>query len=897
MTGVPPSSSDPDAVADAPAGGASAVAAPAAAAEEKRLAALRRYNILDTPREQNFDDIVRLASELIGVPMAAVSLVDEVRQWFKAEIGLGMRETPRELSFCAHSILSPDSLTVPDASTDPRFVDNALVTGNPNIRFYAGENLLSADGIALGTLCIIDTKPWPQGLSDSQKFILRTLAGQVANQLELRRALAERDLALTRHQRSEFYKQQILDSSIDHAIISMDLEGCVTSWSAGAEHILGWSEQEMRGETIARIFTPEDCAIERPAKEMRLALDTGRGNDERRHIRKNGAYFFATGVMTPLRDADGTVIGFVKIFRDRTEERRKELRLAILAQAAADLLAAADPEAVFNLLLRDNADILGFDQLSSFLITPNGEHLRVVSAFGFGTVADLEDLDLPIAGSLAGRVAQTRRPVILAGLQTNTDPHAAAARAAGTSAFAGFPVLVDNHLFGVLSFGSRLREAFDSEEIAFFATLASYLAVVRSRLHREAELRRLAATLEQRVEMRTAERKILEEQLRQSQKMEAVGQLTGGLAHDFNNLLTGISGALQLMKTRRAQNPAYDIERYIDIATSSTDRAAALTHRLLAFSRRQTLAPKATSVSALISGLRELVERTVGPAIALRIALADPIWTALCDPHQLENALLNLCINARDAMPAGGTLRIEAANTHLDAAYTATQLDLAPGDYIAIAVTDTGTGMPAAVAARIFDPFFTTKPMGSGTGLGLSMVYGFAKQSGGHIRVETAEGAGTTMRLYLPRHDGEIDAIPASDDPRAQKPVCTGETVLIVDDEPMIRELVLEILLDLGYAALHAADGPEAMRIITSAARIDLLITDVGLPNGMNGRQIADAARQNRPALPVLFITGYAENAVIGGGQLDAGMEVIAKPFGLEAMTSRIREMLLVAKA
>jgi PAS domain S-box-containing protein len=861
--------------------------------ESSRLATLRQYEILDTPREQGFDDIVRLASELIGVPIAIVSLVDEVRQWFKAEIGLGVSETSRDVSFCAHSILLPDNLSVPDAARDPRFAQNPLVTGDPGIRFYASENLIAANGAPLGTLCVIDTKPWPAGLDSRQKFVLQTLAAQVCTQLELRRAVQERNAALLEHQRAENFKQQILDSSIEHAIISTDLAGLVTSWNAGAENLLGWGDREMRGQPVDRIFTPDDRAAGRPAAEMRLAMVTGRGEDERWHLRKNGALFRAAGVLTPLRADDGTVIGFVKIFRDRTEETRRALRLTILAKASAELLAAADPEAVFNRLLNENAALLGFDQCGSFGIDPDGEHIRLINAIGVAGDPQINYFTHShFADSLAGQVALSRAPLVIAEVQETSTHAAARARKAGVTVFAGFPVIVGDTLFGVLSFTSLGRGNFSGEEIDFFATLASYLSVVRSRLHREAELRKLTETLEQRVEARTNERRVLEEQLRQSQKMEAVGQLTGGLAHDFNNLLTGISGSLQLMKLRRAEGRGADIARYIDAASASADRAAALTHRLLAFSRRQTLAPKPVGVAVLVEGLRELVERSIGPGIELRIALPAEIWTALCDPHQLENALLNLSINARDAMPAGGRLVIEAKNTVLDAAYAATQLDLAPGDYIAISVSDNGTGMPASVAARVFDPFFTTKPMGEGTGLGLSMVYGFAKQSGGHIRLHSQEGAGTTMRLYLPRHHGDAVELPGPMTAATAPTISPSETVLVVDDEALIRMLVVEVLGDLGYTAIEAADGPQAMRILNSPQHIDLLVTDVGLPNGMNGRQIADAARVTRPGLPILFITGYAENAVISNGHLDTGMEVISKPFALDDMTHRIRTML-----
>ncbi|HSU22477.1 MAG TPA: PAS domain S-box protein [Variovorax sp.] len=416
-------------------------------------------------------------------------------------------------------------------------------------------------------------------------------------------------------------------------------------------------------------------------------------------------------------------------------------------------------------------------------------------------------------------------------------------------------------------------------------------ALQEERNRNAAALRALNETLEQRVVERTTELMRAEEQLRQAQKMEAVGQLTGGLAHDFNNLLAGISGALELMKLRTRQGRFDDLERYVQVAQGATRRAAGLTHRLLAFSRRQTLTPKPTDVNRLVAGMEELVRRAIGPAIALEVAGPPGLWPALIDPGQLENALLNLCINARDAMPDGGRIAIETANESLDAA-TAGGCGLPEGPYLALRVTDTGTGMPPEVVARVFEPFFTTKPIGQGTGLGLSMIHGFAQQSGGQVRIDSEVGRGTTVCLYMPRHDGDIDGDEAVPAPVDAARAGQGQTVLIVDDEPAVRMLVVEVLEDLGYAALEAEDSASGLRLLQSGARIDLLVTDVGLPGGMNGRQMADAARVRRPELKVLFITGYAESSVLGGGCLEAGMHVLTKPFPIETLGSTIRALI-----
>ncbi len=415
-------------------------------------------------------------------------------------------------------------------------------------------------------------------------------------------------------------------------------------------------------------------------------------------------------------------------------------------------------------------------------------------------------------------------------------------------------------------------------------------ADIQEQKNTEAALAELNATLEKQVAERTAELMAAEESLRQSQKMEAVGQLTGGLAHDFNNLLTGISGSLELLENRLAQGRIKELDRYIQIAQGAAKRAAALTHRLLAFSRRQTLDPKPTDMNRLVFGMDELIRRTVGPAVTLTVARAAGLWATLVDPNQLENALLNLCINARDAMPDGGSLTIETRNQEVDE-QAGKELDLTPGPFVVLSVSDTGGGMTPEVIARAFDPFFTTKPIGEGTGLGLSMVYGFVRQSGGQARIYSELGKGTLVSLYLPRYSGAPECSERTPEMNDELRGA-GETVLVVDDESSVRMLVGEVLEELGYHAVEAEDGASGLRILETTRRVDLLITDVGLPGGMNGRQLADAALVARPDLKVLFITGYAETAVISGGQLRPGMHIVTKPFALDTLGRRIREII-----
>jgi signal transduction histidine kinase len=406
----------------------------------------------------------------------------------------------------------------------------------------------------------------------------------------------------------------------------------------------------------------------------------------------------------------------------------------------------------------------------------------------------------------------------------------------------------------------------------------------------ELRLQRTLETLEQQVEERTAQLRNNEEALRQSQKMEAVGQLTGGIAHDFNNMLTGIIGSLELLRRRVARGKLDDLDSLIDLGVTSANRAAGLTHRLLAFSRRQSLDSKPVQINQLVTSMGELLQRSINESIGLDMRLSEQLWTAEADPNQLESALLNLVINARDAMPNGGRLIVETTNRHLDSVFTAAYGSLTPGDYVELSVSDTGCGIPESVMGRVFDPFFTTKPIGQGTGLGLSMIYGFARQSRGHVIIHSEVGKGTTVSLFLPRFVGEVIAQQTLN-PTLLPYATDGETVLIVEDDAAVRLLVSAVLKELGYAYVEASDGHTAVPIIQSDQRIDLLISDVGLP-GMNGRQLAEIGRQLRPDLKVLFITGYAEHAAVRGGFLDPGMQLITKPFTFDLLTAKVREMI-----
>ncbi|MGE0746959.1 MAG: response regulator, partial [Rhodospirillales bacterium] len=434
-----------------------------------------------------------------------------------------------------------------------------------------------------------------------------------------------------------------------------------------------------------------------------------------------------------------------------------------------------------------------------------------------------------------------------------------------------------------------------------FAAVRDALAAAAERVRANSE------QLETRVAARTQElaaanealraqmaaREKAEEQLRQAQKMEAVGQLTGGIAHDFNNLLTVVLGSFERIRRDlgRGRTPA-EIENSIDNGIQASQRAAALTRSLLAFSRRQPLEPHPVDINRLVSRLSDLLRRTIGEQITIESVNAGGLWRTYVDPNQLESAILNLSVNARDAMPGGGKLTVETANAYLDEHSLAGESDAAPGQYVMVCITDTGTGMSPEVRAKAFEPFFTTKGVGQGTGLGLSQVYGFVKQSGGHIQIYSEPGEGTAVKIYLPRLADEAAAVePVPHVPPAAE-AARGERILVVEDEDGVRERTVEILTELGYGVIEAATGPAALALLDGGAVADLLFTDVGLPGGMNGRQLANEAQARRPGLKVLFTTGYARNAIVHDGRLDPGVSLVTKPFTAAELARAVRGVL-----
>lgn len=592
--------------------------------------------------------------------------------------------------------------------------------------------------------------------------------------------------------------------------------------------------------------------------------------------------------------------GISVYFRNVTERKALDAQREALIALSERLADASDPIQAGYEGAAALGPVLNVSRVGFGTIDAAAETLHVASDWTASGVESLAGVtSLRDYGSF---VENLKKNEFIAIEDVRQDPRTTAAagglEARSARAFMNVPVMEQGRLVAVLFVNHAQPRNWTQAEKSFMREVAlrTRTAVERARAVQELEssqarLRLANESLELKVKERTAALMEVEERFRQSQKMEAIGQLTGGIAHDFNNLLAAMSGSLQVLELRLTQGRFENVSRYIGMAKDSVKRAASLTQRLLAFSRRQTLDPKPADVNRLVSNLEELIRRTVGPAVAVEVVGAGGLWPTKVDASQLENAVLNLCINARDAMaPNGGRLTIETANKWLDET-AAAERDLHPGQYISVCVSDTGCGMNAETIARAFDPFFTTKPLGQGTGLGLSMVYGFVRQSGGQVRIYSELGRGTTVCLYLARHFGNGEVEGGRDALQHIEQHAHGECIVVVEDEEVIRELVVELLESQGYRVLSASTGAEGMKILDGDQKVDLLLTDVGLPGGMNGRQLADAVRLSRPELRVLFVTGYAENAMVGNGFLEQGMEVITKPFDLEALAERVRSL------
>jgi PAS domain S-box-containing protein len=631
----------------------------------------------------------------------------------------------------------------------------------------------------------------------------------------------------------------LVESITDYAIYMLDASGLVASWNRGAERFKGYSESEIIGQHFSRFYTDEDKAVDLPETALRTARDQGRFEHEGWRVRKDGTRFWAHVVIDPIRDSEGKLVGYAKITRDLTERRRADEQLR-------------ESQEQFRLLVQ------GVTDYAIFTLDREGR----VSSWNAGA----ERIKGYTRDEILGRhfssfyMEEEREAGIpMKGLQkAETD---------GRWETEGWRVRKD---------GSRF-----------------WAHVVIDAIHNDAgELIGFAKITRDATERKDAERQLEEARkaLFQSQKMEAVGQLTGGVAHDFNNLLTVIIGGLDTI-ARSKPTDTVRIRRASEMARHAADRASGLTARLLAFSRKQPLEPTPTDLNSLVRNMADLLHRTLGEQIELESVLSPRLWTVEVDQNQLESAVLNLAVNARDAMPSGGKLTIETQNTFLDESYTATDAEVRPGQYVVICVSDTGSGMSKSTLARVFEPFFTTKESGRGTGLGLSMVYGFVKQSAGHVTIYSEEGEGTTVKLYFPRHLSSEETSGEGEKKPEYPSASEDEVVLVVEDNADVRAFSVMSLSELGYRVLQAVDAEAALSILRSDQRVDLLFTDVVLP-GRSGKVLADESAIARPGLKVLFTTGYSRNAIVHHGRLDAGVRLLQKPFTFDQLASRVREVL-----
>jgi PAS domain S-box-containing protein len=635
--------------------------------------------------------------------------------------------------------------------------------------------------------------------------------------------------------------QLLIDAIIDYAIYMIDVDGTVRSWNSGAARLKGYSADEIIGKSFSLFYTPEDRDKGFPKRALKTAAQTGRLSTEGWRIRKDGSRFWALVVIDAIRDEHGQLIGFAKVTRDITERQQAHEELLQSERRYRRLVEAVVDYAIFQLDSAGNVATWnpGARRIKGF--APNeiiGRH--------FSLFYTPEDIELGVPDRALAEAAEYGR-FEAEGWRMRKD---------GTRFWAS--VIID-----------RI-----SDEAGNVIGFAKVTRDITERKQAQDQLRQV------------------QEQLAASQKLEAIGQLSGGIAHDFNNLLMIVLGNIETAERHSGHSAgSANLRRALANAKRGAQRASALTSRLLAFSRRQALDPKPINLNNFLNGLQEFLQRTIGERIEVQAVGSAGLWHIEADPNHLESAIVNLAINARDAMPDGGKLTVEAANVLADEDYCRLNPELARGQYVIVCVTDTGSGMTTEVLNHAFEPFFTTKDPGQGTGLGLSQVYGFVKQSGGHAKIYSEVGQGTSIRMYFPRYTG--DARPASIDtedffPEGDK----VETILVVEDDADLRAYVSDVLRDLNYRVVSAASAQAALTILLQEEpKVDLLLTDIVMP-GINGRELGRRAQQIRPRLRILYMTGYSRNAVVHQGRLDEGVDLLEKPVSQAKLALRVREIL-----
>lgn len=723
---------------------------------------------------------------------------------------------------------------------------------------------------------------------------------------------------------------QRLDAILNNttmAVFVMDHRQHCAYANKAAEKLTGYRFEQMQGKPLHDVvhhkkpdgshYPLEECPIDRAFPE-RMQMQ-----GEELFVAPDGSFYPVAFTASPLLNETEQPVGTVIEARNITEEKAKEQRLQAQTRTLETIngtgeaiASELDLERVVQIATDAAVDLTGaaFGAFFYNVMDDSGDKLMLYTLSG-ASRADFEKFGMPRATAVfhptfVGECVVRSDNIRMDPRYGKSAPHHGMPKGhLPVTSYLAVPVQSrSGEVIGGLFLGHPEEARFDEyhEQLISGVAAQAATAIDNARLYQSAQreldertraetaLRELNDTLEDRVRLAVAEQQRAEEALRQAQKMEAVGQLTGGIAHDFNNLLTVVTGNVDMASRSLAAAGVHDAraQRALDSAMKGAERAASLTQRLLAFSRRQPLAPKAIDVDKLVVNMSDLLNRALGETIKLEIVTSPGLWRVEADPNQLESAILNLAVNARDAMSEGGDLVIETANARLDEEYCAAHAEVAPGQYVVIAVTDTGSGMPRHIQERVFEPFFTTKEPGKGTGLGLSMVYGFVKQSGGHIKIYSEEGQGTAIKIYLPRLMSELGTEDESHLAQGLETSPSSETILVVEDDDDVRAYTVECLRELGYRVLEAHDGPSALRLLERQNEaVDLLFTDVVMP-GMTGRELADAARQHQSDLRVLYTSGYTRNAIVHGGRLDAGVEMIAKPFTYAALAQKVRDVL-----
>ncbi len=817
--------------------------APLPTNEDARLKALQCYDVLDSPAEDAFDELAYLAAHVCRTRSALVTLVDAKRQWFKARWTFDAPETARELAFCAHTILQRDVLEVSDATTDPRFADNSLVTGPPHIRFYAGAPLTTPAGFAIGSLAVIDYQP--HHLDEGQRRALVALSHQVVTQLDLRRRLAdERRLLRERSERAvadlEAEKRTLVERfdlvarATNDAVWDWDLASQALWWNQGFETLFGH-----QGAAIAQtvdswmsLVHPDDQG--RLGQGLHAVID-GAGAfwaDEYRFRRHDGTYADVLDRGYVIRDRDGAAVRMIGAMVDLSERKRaleqvrqSEERYRELVEDIRELIVTVSADGVITSVNRAAESTLGAPR---------------ASWHGRPFVPLVHELDRALAAGLFERALRGEKPPACELRLITSAPAAVSLEFTFTPRFAG------DRVVGVLGVGRDITE-----------------------------------------------RKRLEEQLRQSQKLEAIGQLSGGVAHDFNNLLTVIQCNAMLL-VRNAAKPGA-IHESADQIMHACERAANLTRQLLMVSRKQAMQPTILDLNDVAGNLTRMLQRIIGENIHMRSEYAAVMPPLRGDVGMLEQVLLNLVINARDAMPRGGTLTIATSVVTLDEAAARRRPEVTAGPCVCLRVSDTGAGIAAEVLPHVFEPFFTTKPVGKGTGLGLSTVHGIVKQHAGWIDIATEPGRGTTFEVWLPVPVIEPGrTVTARTGAAAVDGSLAGhETILVVEDEDIVRGLVVQILQRHGYTVLQAASGVAALEIWQRHRdQIDLLLTDLVMPAGTSGCELADRLRRDRPELEVIYTSGYGPELAGHQEELVEGLDFLQKPYHPTKLAQTVRNRL-----